>query len=85
MLLQVADEYLLAATREAREFCPYVTQINASAAAYWRIFEETGSMTEILTRASEVFDKPKEDILLPALAFIKKMSKSGYLLVEENP
>ena len=32
-LLEISGEYLLAATRNARAYCPYVTQINESAAS----------------------------------------------------
>ena len=83
-LLEISGEYLLAATRNARAYCPYVTQINESAASYWKLLDRPYSIDELTERAAEVFQKEKKDLLLPILLFIRKLQKSGYLIGEDE-
>ena len=84
VLCSVCGEYLLVAAKEAREHCPYVTQINESAASYWKLLDRPYSIDELTERAAEVFQKEKKDLLLPILLFIRKLEKSGYLIGEDE-
>lgn len=84
-MLEVCGEYLLAATGEARGKCPYVTQINASAAEFWRLLEGTKSVPELARLAAEEQGKEEKALLLPCILFVSRMSKSGYLTEEEIP
>ena len=82
-LLTICGEYLLVATKEARESCPYVTQINQLAAEYWQLMEDACTTPELVGRIMKQTSKEMKDVLLPVLAFTGKMSKAGYLLVED--
>ena len=84
VLTEVCGEYLLVATKKAQGTCPYVTRINRQAAEYWRIVEQESVPARILDRAAEKFGKERHEVLVPFLAFVKKMSQSGYLLTEET-
>lgn len=84
-MLEICGEYLLVATKEARDLCPYVTQINKAAAVYWELFDDTYSVNELVEHVVQRSNKEKKEVLLPVLLFIKKMEKSGYLTeVEEG-
>lgn len=83
ILTEVCGEYLLVATKEAKAFCPFVTQINGQAAAFWHILEKANTAPEILDQAAAVLEKDKKSVLVSWLAFLSKMSKAGYVLAEE--
>jgi len=83
-LLEICGEYLLVATKDARGACPYVTQINASAAAFWKLLDGTMSAGELAACAAQASGQEEKTMLLPVLLFVGKMSKSGYLLEEET-
>ena len=82
-LLEVCGEYLLAAGGEARGKCAYVTQINASAASFWRVLEGRKSVTELARLAAEEQGKGEKELLLPCIVFVSKMGASGHLIEEE--
>ena len=84
-LLEVCGEYLLAAAGEARGKCPYITQINASAAELWRVLEGEMSVSELAQAVAESKGKEAKDYLFPAIVFVSKMSKSGQLIEEDRP
>lgn len=48
VLTSICGQYVLVAAKKARENCPYVTQINETAADCWRLLEN-GSTSEALT------------------------------------
>lgn len=82
-LLEISGEYLLVATKDARESCPYVTQINEAAAEYWRMLDQPCSIEELTLHAIQDKGKEKKDVFPAVLAFIGKLSKNGYLVEEE--
>ena len=82
-LLEICGEYLLVATREARDACPYVTQINEVAASYWKLLDQPMTVNDLIERISVSFGKEKKAVFLPALGFVSKLSKSGYLIEED--
>ncbi len=82
-LLEICGEYLLVATKDARDKCPYVTQINKSAANYWKLFDKPYSVMAFADYAAEKSGGEAKEVLLPVLSFISKMSRSGYLIEEE--
>lgn len=83
-LLEICGEYLLVATKEARGHCNYVTQVNRSAADFWRQLDGLYSVGELVGRMAEAGTAEKKDLLLPALIFIKKFSGNGYLIEEDT-
>lgn len=83
VLLHVCNEYLLVSTKDARDYCPYVTQINEPAAEYWELLEDANTIQGLCKRASEKYGKEEKAFLLPALTFMGKLSKAGYLIAED--
>jgi hypothetical protein len=83
-LLEICEEYLLVATKEARGQCSYVTQINRSAATCWKNLDGVYSVNELIERMSRTESVEKKNLLLPVLAFIEKFSKNGYLIEEDT-
>ena len=83
-LLEICEEYLLVATKEARGYCSYVTQINRSAANCWKHLDGTYSVSELIERMTRSGESAKKDLLLPVFAFIERFSKNGYLIEEDE-
>ena len=82
--LSVCGEHLLVATGEARKSCPYITQINEKAASLWKCMQEQEKIDNIAKLIPETSQENKGSELLSAIIFIGKMSKAGYLLIEEE-
>jgi hypothetical protein len=82
-LLEISGEYLLVATKEARDLCPYVTQINESAAACWKLLDRPMPVGELMDKLVDDCGKENKDVMLPVLVFIQKMTKRGYLVEED--
>ena len=83
VLISVCDEHILVATREAREYCPYVQQINAAAAYYWKLLEDGIEKKVILEKASEHFSMSKINVLINLNTFMDKLADAGYLIKED--
>lgn len=84
VLVSVCGEHLLVATGEARDTCPYITQINDKAAFFWEMIREKKEIDNIASLIPHNSENDKGKDLLAAILFIGKMSKAGYLLVEEK-
>ena len=82
-LVEICGEYLLVATKEARDHCPFVTQINKSAADYWRLLDGAYTLQSLADKAASEFGKDAKAAFIGALAFISKASKAGYLVSED--
>ena len=82
---RICGEYLLVATKAARQFCPFVTVLNESAAFVWKLLESGATLTQLMAAVSEEYeiDSPEEtrDILL---GMLKNLEDNGYLLREEQ-
>ena len=85
VLVEVCEEFLLVATGDARDHCPYITQINASAADYWRFLEQEQSLQSLVQKAKEHYERKDGGIIFASLQFVSKMQESGYLLAEDVP
>lgn len=79
VLLSVCDEHLLVATREARDFVPYVQQINSAAAYYWKLLENKTEIKIIIDKVAEHYNMPKINALVAVNTFINKLKDSGYI------
>lgn len=84
VLLRICGEYLLVATKDARDLCPYVTQINNSAATYWDLFDDIYSINDYIGHVAQSLNKEKKEVMLQVLVFVEKMEKSGYLTEVEQ-
>ena len=85
ILAEVCGRYLLAASRGAREYCPYVTQVNESSAFLWRRMGEWTTVAELMARAGEEYEMEDEGEARSAVeSFLREMDGMGYLLTEEG-
>ncbi len=81
VLTNICGEYMLLAAKAAREYCPYMTQLNESSAFLWRRLE-SGAGPEEMERAV----LKEYEIEDPAAAreairnFLEQMLQLGYLL-----
>lgn len=82
-LVEICGEYLLVATKDARESCPFVMQINKAAADYWKLLDGPHTIQSLSEKAASELGKDPKSTFIAALAFISKMSKAGYLVMEE--
>ena len=83
VLISICDEHILVATREAREFCTYVQQINAAAAYYWKLLEQGMAINDIVKKAAEHFGIPEIIVLINVNKFMDKLETAGYLIKED--
>lgn len=85
VLLEVCGEHLLVATRDARDTCPYLTQISDDTAVLWQLLDQE-SRAPALTRAfSEKLGLEPKDCFLRFTGILSKLIKTGYVLAEDIP
>ncbi len=56
VLTSIAGQHVLVAAKPARQFCPYTSQINETAAFCWRILEQGADADELLTKLAEEYE-----------------------------
>lgn len=85
VLLEVCDEYLLVATRDARDTCPYLTQISEETAVLWRLLEQEGHAPVLIRSFGEQLGLEPKVCFLRVTGMLSKLVKAGYVLAEDNP
>ena len=81
----IAGEYLLVAAKEAREHCPYVTEINESSAFLWRQLKTGCSLEGLLFAVSEEYEVGDIEEIRPVVEdFIREMLELGYIREIQN-
>ncbi len=83
-LLDISGEHLLVATGKAREHCHYATQINRTAADYWKLINQPYSINELAEKIAEYNKTETKKVILNVLIFVNKMKKCGYLIEVEE-
>ena len=84
VLEEVCGEYLLLATMDAAEHCPYVYQINETAAFFWRLAERQLSQEEMVAAVVAEYQAPEGLVRRDVAQFMKDLKKKGYLVAEED-
>lgn len=84
VLKKVAGEYLLLATMEASQYCPYVYQVNETAAFFWYLLERQLVEDEMVTEIAAEYEVPEEAARQDLRKFIQALHQQGYLIQEEN-
>ena len=80
-LLEIKDNYLLVADKEARKTCHYITRLNEMGALIWRCLQAGMGLEEILSEIGKVYDIPdRNEVKEDVAAFLRKLEKEGYLL-----
>ena len=62
VLTTIAGQPILVAARSVRKICPYITQINETAAFCWRILEQGSDLDELVEKVAAEYeiDDPAE-------------------------
>ncbi len=84
LLVEICGEYLLVAAEEARSSCPYVRQINRSAAFLWKRLMRTATAEDLENAIFEAYKVRNADVRKDIAAFLKDMTESGYILGEDG-
>lgn len=85
VLAGICGEYMLVAAKTARGSVPYVTQLNESSAALWRMLEGGGNeqtLEEGVVREFEIEDRAS--VRTAIRDFIDQMVEFGYLIPEQT-
>ena len=80
VLVEIAGEFLLVATRDARKYCRYYYQINETAAYYWKKMEQEPDLDKVMAAASTEYAISEEEIRPGFVAFLDSLEKEGYLI-----
>ena len=83
VLEEVCGEYLLLATMDAASHCPYVYQINETAAFFWRLLERQLPEEDVAAAVAAEYDAPVDIVRRDLGQFLKDLREKGYLLSEE--
>ncbi len=85
LLTEVCGEYLLVATKSARQFCPFVTVLNESAAFVWHRLEPGATLPELEAAVAEEYEiGDPDEARRMLLAMLEDLENKGYLLREEQ-
>jgi len=84
VLASVCGENILVATRTARDYCPYIRQINSTAAYFWSLLEQGMDMETMEKTAASRYKVEREKIRPGLYQFLNSLVTYGYLYREER-
>lgn len=80
VLIELKGNWLLVATKEAREYCRYVCPVNSSAAFLWEMIKKGCSYEEILAGFEEKYEIDDTASLEKDIqSCIGQLEEKGYL------
>lgn len=80
-LTKICGEYFLISGKEARENCPYVTQLNETAGYIWEKLVLGMSDIEILQSVHDEYDTENTEETSKAVkAFIYQLKEAGFII-----
>ena len=83
VLTTVGGQNVLVAAKEAREKCPYITQINETAAFCWRILERGATLQSLCDAICAEYEIEDADTLASDLTeLIEQLTQANYLFEE---
>ena len=82
VLAEIAGEYLLVATKALLDTCPYLTQLNESAAFLWRLLQDGADPEKLAEAAAAAYelDGPGEAIE-GVRGFLREMIDMNYVTI----
>lgn len=83
VLTKICDEYLLISSKEARPYCPSVTQINDTAAYIWEMLEKGMDTNEMIMAVLSEFELDEDTDIYAMLSEYIDTLKSNRFIVEE--
>ena len=84
VLAEVCGEYLLLATMEAGQHCPYVYQINETAAFFWKLLERGLEEDKMVAEIAAEYETPNEVVRSDLRQFLEILREKGYLFSKEE-
>ena len=84
VLTEVCGEFLLLATLDASQYCPYVYQINETAAFFWHLLEQGLAEDQMVEKIAAEYDVPEKEAHRDLRQFMNALMAQGYLLSEET-
>ena len=80
VLAEICGEYLLVSTKEARETCPYVIQINETSSFLWKSLGEWMDLHGLMKCVTDEYEVDNPDQAMKAVeSFVSQMEEMGYL------
>lgn len=83
LLTDICGEYMLVAALKAREHCPYVCQINETAAFLWKRLETGATADQLTAELLKEYELSEETAKEETLRFLETLKEQGYLTTEE--
>ena len=82
VLAEVCGEYMLLATLDASRHCPYVYQLNETAAAFWRWMAQGLDEDAVVAAAAAEYEAPAALIRRDLRTLAAALWEKGYILAE---
>ena len=80
LLINICDQYVLVAGKEARKYCRYITELNDTGAFIWKQIEQCKNVVQIIAEIQKEFDvDDDEEIKKYVFSFIRQLKDNGYL------
>ena len=81
LLTEICGEYLLVSTKQAREYCPYYSQINENAAFLWKHLQNGADLESLERCVLQEYELQNPDEARGLIQeFVDQMLECGYLL-----
>ncbi len=79
---ELCGETLLIATGDAKDACPFIKQLNDTAAYYWHLLEQGMDSAEMAAGAAKEYQLSEETILPGLRDFLKDLEEKNYIIAE---
>ena len=81
VLTTVCGQYVLVAAKRARENCPYITEINETAADCWRRLEQGCSQDQLVSHLAELYEIPDPALVKKDVSnLLQRFLEEGYII-----
>ncbi len=80
----ICGKELLIATLEARNYCPYLTELNSASAFIWDMLEKGADTDQIADCIEKEYDLPRERVLSVLEAFLSDLEKNSFIIRQEQ-
>ena len=85
VLTSVCGQFVLVAAKKARENCPYLTQINETAASCWRLLENGSTEEELTAHLMEEYDAEEISLVREDVkGLLAQFLDAGYIVPAEK-
>lgn len=85
ILAEVCGQYLLAASKGAREYCPYTTQVNETSAFLWKQMDKWVTLDDLMGCLLATYEVDNVDEAEASIeTFLQEMTELGYLMTKEE-